>query len=111
MKYATKPRIHTFVATSDIHLKYKLRKSRAEVMKASVEAVRHAPPQSRGLAMGAYTVFLDMALGFGSPALGLIAGWAGPSAAFLATAIIVARPMTRAVACAAGMNTTRPSAP
>jgi 2-isopropylmalate synthase len=30
------------VATSDIHLKYKLRKSRAEVMKASVEAVRHA---------------------------------------------------------------------
>src|SRR5213596_1982836 len=42
VKYATKPRIHTFVATSDIHLKYKLRKSRAEVLKASVEAVRHA---------------------------------------------------------------------
>ncbi len=42
VKYAKKPRIHTFVATSDIHLKYKLRKSRAEVMKASVEAVRHA---------------------------------------------------------------------
>ncbi len=42
IKYARQPRIHTFVATSDIHLKYKLRKSRAEVMKASVEAVRHA---------------------------------------------------------------------
>src|SRR6266545_2833330 len=42
VKYARKPRIHTFVATSDIHLKYKLRKSRAEVLKASVEAVRHA---------------------------------------------------------------------
>ena len=42
VKYAQKPRIHTFVATSDIHLKYKLRKSRAEVLKASVEAVRHA---------------------------------------------------------------------
>src|SRR5499426_1316859 len=42
VKYARKPRIHTFVATSDIHLKYKLRKSRAEVMKAAVEAVRHA---------------------------------------------------------------------
>src|SRR5437899_6036764 len=42
VKYATKPRIHTFVATSDIHLKYTLRKSRAEVLKASVEAVRHA---------------------------------------------------------------------
>jgi 2-isopropylmalate synthase len=42
VRYARKPRIHTFVATSDIHLKYKLRKSRAEVMKAAVEAVRHA---------------------------------------------------------------------
>jgi 2-isopropylmalate synthase len=42
VKYAKKPRIHTFVATSDIHLKYKLRKSRAEVLRASVEAVRHA---------------------------------------------------------------------
>jgi len=55
-----------------------------------VEAVRRAPPQSRGLAMGAYTVFLDVALAFGSPALGVIAGWAGLSAVFLATAIIVA---------------------
>src|SRR5689334_21784621 len=42
VKYARRPRIHTFVATSDIHLKYKLRKSRAEILKASVEAVRHA---------------------------------------------------------------------
>src|SRR5439155_15496133 len=42
VKYAHKPRIHTFVATSDIHLMYKLRKSRAEVLKASVDAVRHA---------------------------------------------------------------------
>jgi hypothetical protein len=31
--------------------------------------VRRAPPESRGLAMVAYTVFL------GSPALGLIAAW------------------------------------
>jgi 2-isopropylmalate synthase len=42
VKYAKRPRIHTFVATSDIHLKYKLRKSRAEVLTAAVEAVRHA---------------------------------------------------------------------
>ncbi len=42
VKHARKPRIHTFVATSDIHLKYKLRKSRAEVLQASVAAVRHA---------------------------------------------------------------------
>jgi MFS family permease len=54
------------------------------------EAVRRAPPQSRGLAMGAYTVFLDVALGFGSPALGLIAGWAGLGAVFLSTALTVA---------------------
>jgi 2-isopropylmalate synthase len=42
VKYARRPRIHTFVATSDIHLKYKLRKSRAEILKAAVEAVQHA---------------------------------------------------------------------
>jgi len=39
-----------------------------------VEAVRRAPPQDRGLAMGAYTVCLDLSLGLASPALGLIAG-------------------------------------
>ena len=54
-----------------------------------VEAVRRAPPRSRGLAMGAYTVFLDVALGFGSPLLGLIAGGAGLSAVFLASAVLV----------------------
>jgi MFS family permease len=54
-----------------------------------VEAVRRASPQSRGLAMGAYTVFLDVALGLGSPALGLIAGWVGLSAVFLASSFTV----------------------
>jgi MFS family permease len=38
-----------------------------------VEAVRRVPLQNRGLAMGAYTAFLDVALGFGTPALGLLA--------------------------------------
>ena len=38
-----------------------------------VEAVKRAPPESRGLAMGAYTAFLDVALGFGTPLLGLAA--------------------------------------
>ncbi|WP_292318608.1 hypothetical protein [Mesorhizobium sp.] len=42
------------------------------------EAVAHLPGGSRGLAMGLYTVFLDVALGFGSPALGLIAASAAP---------------------------------
>jgi 2-isopropylmalate synthase len=41
VKHARRPRIHTFVATSDIHLKYKLRKSRAEVLRAAVDAVHH----------------------------------------------------------------------
>lgn len=54
-----------------------------------VEAVRRAPPESRGLAMGAYTAFLDVALGFGSPALGLIAGWSGLGSVFLTAALIV----------------------
>jgi len=54
-----------------------------------VEAVRRAPPQSRGLAMGAYTSCLDVALGFGSPALGLVAGWAGLGSVFLAGALAV----------------------
>ncbi|MTW19254.1 MFS transporter [Rhodoplanes serenus] len=54
-----------------------------------VEAVGRAPQQSRGLAMGAYTVFLDVALGFGSPALGLIAGWRGTGAVFVASAAVV----------------------
>ena len=39
--------------------------------------------------MGAYTAFLDVALGFGSPALGLIAGSAGLSAVILAGALIM----------------------
>jgi len=33
LKGAARPRIHTFLATSDIHLKYKLRKTREEVLK------------------------------------------------------------------------------
>jgi MFS family permease len=54
-----------------------------------VEAVRRAPPQSRGLAMGAYTACLDIALGLGSPALGLIGGWAGLGSVFIAAALVV----------------------
>jgi MFS family permease len=53
------------------------------------EAVRAAPPQSRGLAMGAYTVFLDIALGIGSPLLGFIGGRMGLGDVFLASAMIV----------------------
>ncbi len=47
-----------------------------------VEAVRLVPAQNRGLAMGAYTAFLDVALGFGTPALGLLADHAGLGSVF-----------------------------
>ncbi len=39
---AAHPRIHTFVATSDIHLEHKLRKSRAEVLEMTRASVRMA---------------------------------------------------------------------
>lgn len=42
LQYAEKPRIHTFIATSDIHLKYKLKKSREEVLDLAVAAVKRA---------------------------------------------------------------------
>lgn len=42
VKGAEYPRIHTFIATSDIHLKHKLRKSRDEVLEIISAAVKHA---------------------------------------------------------------------
>lgn len=42
LKDAKQPRIHTFVATSDIHLEYKLKKTREEVLEMTREAVRLA---------------------------------------------------------------------
>jgi len=42
LKHARRPRIHTFIATSDIHLKYKLKKTREQVLDDAVAAVRLA---------------------------------------------------------------------
>lgn len=42
VKFAKRPRIHTFIATSEIHLKYKLRKSRDEVIALAREMVSYA---------------------------------------------------------------------
>ena len=39
---AAHPRIHTFVATSDLHLEFKLKKSRAEVLEMTGRAVQRA---------------------------------------------------------------------
>jgi MFS family permease len=54
-----------------------------------VEAVRRAPPQARGAAMGAFVAFLDIALGLTGPAAGAIAGVAGVNAVYLAGACAV----------------------
>jgi MFS family permease len=54
-----------------------------------VEAVRLAPPESRGVAMGACTACLDLALGIAGPGLGLVARWAGYSAVFLVSTFVV----------------------
>jgi 2-isopropylmalate synthase len=42
LRYAARPRIHTFCATSDIHLEHKLKKTRAEVIAMTGAAVRLA---------------------------------------------------------------------
>ncbi|MDX2152434.1 MAG: 2-isopropylmalate synthase [Bryobacteraceae bacterium] len=39
---ARRPRIHTFIATSDIHLKYKLKKTRQQVLDEAVAAIEQA---------------------------------------------------------------------
>lgn len=42
IKEAEEPRIHVFIATSDIHLKYKLKKSRDEILKMISDSVAYA---------------------------------------------------------------------
>ncbi|MBW1735798.1 MAG: 2-isopropylmalate synthase, partial [Deltaproteobacteria bacterium] len=42
VKDAASPRIHTFIATSDLHMKYKLNMDRDQVVREAVEAVRYA---------------------------------------------------------------------
>src|SRR5882724_11783085 len=42
LKHARRPRIHTFIATSEIHLKYKLKKSQQQVLDDAVASVELA---------------------------------------------------------------------
>lgn len=42
LKKAKDPRIHVFIATSDIHIKYKFGKGREEILKMAVDAVKYA---------------------------------------------------------------------
>ena len=42
LEFAAKPRVHTFIATSEIHMKYKLQQSREQVLESAVKAVELA---------------------------------------------------------------------
>lgn len=42
IKYAAFPRIHTFIATSDVHMKNKLRKTRQQVLQITTDMVSYA---------------------------------------------------------------------
>jgi 2-isopropylmalate synthase len=42
VKYAKKPRIHIFLATSDLHIEKKLQKTRTQVFEMAVKAVKYA---------------------------------------------------------------------
>ena len=48
VKHARHPRIHTFIATSPIHMQYKLRKTPDEVVELAVAAVKHAVQYHHG---------------------------------------------------------------
>jgi len=49
LKYSKKPRIHTFIATSSIHLKSKLKMSKEEVLKVAENAVRYAKSKCKDI--------------------------------------------------------------
>jgi 2-isopropylmalate synthase len=53
VKDAANPRIHTFIATSDIHLKHKLKMDREQVIKTAIESVRYAKKFTRDVEFSA----------------------------------------------------------
>src|SRR5690606_30067942 len=42
LKYAKRPRIHTGIGSSDMHIKYKFNSTREEILRRGVEAVKYA---------------------------------------------------------------------
>ncbi len=42
LRKASRPRLHLFLATSKIHMKYKLRKAKEEILRLAVESVKYA---------------------------------------------------------------------
>ncbi|WP_418791491.1 2-isopropylmalate synthase [Phosphitispora sp. TUW77] len=57
VKYADQARIHTFIATSDIHLTHKLKMSRDEVLDAAVAAVKYAKNYTNDVEFSAEDAF------------------------------------------------------
>ncbi len=57
VKYSDQPRIHTFIATSDIHLQHKLRMTRPQVLEAAVAAVTHAKKYTSDVEFSAEDAF------------------------------------------------------
>jgi len=53
-----------------------------------MEAIARAPSESRGLAMGIYSAFIDLSLGILAPLLGLVANLAGLGSIFLINALL-----------------------
>jgi MFS family permease len=54
-----------------------------------VEALRSVPAERRGVAMGAYSSFLDLSIGITGPALGLVASRTGLASVFLVSTVAV----------------------
>lgn len=77
-----------------------------------VEAVALVPPASRGAALSAYSVFLDLSLGITGPIAGLIASGFGYSAVYLfaALASLIAAALTFVLYLRAGGHVERPTA-
>src|SRR5699024_5726476 len=42
LESANKPRLHVFIATSDLHMKHKLKMSRQDVLESAVKAIKKA---------------------------------------------------------------------
>jgi len=53
VQHAARPKIHTFIATSDIHLQYKLNMNRDQVVQAAVDAVKYAKSLCRNVEFSA----------------------------------------------------------
>lgn len=51
-----------------------------------LEAINRAPVESKGLAIGTYTAFLEFTLAVASPLLGLLASWTSLGAVFMVSA-------------------------